>query len=133
MPVYSFADGDLFVWIGAAQPADPIAFVESAQVVTSEEYANPRNVNGAYRFHLIGKRVNATILIPAASELAQIDALAGGGEHPVHIHVRESDSGISAGVICHSGRLASITRQGAEGGINRRSYQYIGNIWSAYG
>ena len=128
--VYVFAEGELFVWRGAVEPTEPVAYVEAVQVYPLKEYANPRSINGVYRHHLIGRRVDATFTIAAAISGGLSQFLE--NDDPVHIHVRSTIDGVSAGVRCYSGRVTTLGHSEAQADITRRSMQFIGNQWSYY-
>lgn len=131
MSVFAGHEASVWIWTGSHTQSGSIAqYVETFSVNLQTQYANEPAVNGVYYDHLTNRRADASMggMIAYGNRLMQIQKL----ETAVHMKVMLQDHTGSAGVLLYSGRIDSLTPNGALGQVWKYGLQYHSNLWSSF-
>ena len=130
---YAFMEGELRAWTGfpEVRPDAPYAFVRNVTFQPQRQYENPRAINGQYRHHLIGKRVDVTFQMDYNSASHEIFQLFEGSAD-IHIAIDHADQFATAGFRCWSGKITNPALLGSDNRMMSQTVQYYANYWSSY-
>lgn len=128
---YSFPEGTLHIWTGAANASGtPIAYVQNTNVIPTWGWQREPSVSGVYRAHKTGVSIqlNAGVVWTHDKTIMKI------AESATAIHGKVMNSSIngSAGYLMYSGNIDSLQYQGAQGGFFQYNLAALFNIWSAF-
>ena len=129
---FSFADGALYAWTGAAQPPNALAFVQNVSITVSRDWQGIQTINGGYLSHVIGRRADVNFDVvhhataPSVWELFNLDSA-------IHLHIQHTYMGVSAGMYLWSGHSPVYYERGSEGSPMLRGLAYYSHTWSGYG
>lgn len=129
--VYTWNEGQIYLWSGTATASALIAFAQNAQALLQYGWENHPSVAGVYAEHLTGQRADLTIQALYTYDAAAIKLILSA----TALHVKLDHSGIngSAGFLFYSGHVDTLAPGGSEGIPYSYTLAYHAFAWSAYG
>ena len=129
--VYSWMEGEIWIWTGAAAASSEPQFAQSLDFSISHQWDNRKPASGNYFDVKMGQRADVTI----GGLLTQHFTVPKMFQSGTAVHMKLMQSGVNgtAGYIFYSGAIDRLQFAGAEGGIFRSTLQYHANSWTAFG
>lgn len=130
--VYSWNEGQIFVWTGSATASARVAYATNIDLAFKRPFINRRTMGGAYYNLESDRRVDVNIgaMFSNSMELWNIFQSA----TAVHMRVEHSaQPNGSAGFVLYSGVMTDFSIIGSDRETFSYQMAYYANEWSGYG
>ena len=128
---FAWPEGTIYLWTGSATASAIPAYAQNVQGTFVQGWDNFATCDGNWHDVLTGVRADVTIGALYTVDNAVKAMVA--SQTAIHMHIRHTALGASAGYLLYSGRADVVTLAGREGEVFQWSMSYHANVWSAYG
>lgn len=129
--VIAWPEGSIYLWTGTATASALVGYATDTRASFNYGVSNYRTLDGIYHNLYTGQRCDVSIGMLYTPDLSALQTMVE-AQTAIHIHLKHTANGVSAGRLLYSGAVDSLSLNGNEGSIYQVSVNYHANVWSAY-